>query len=75
MVVSGEYSEGLRTTAFPAVSAGASFITVTSSGKFHGVMQATTPAIIFRSFLAGEVPIENRGADFTCSCSKTSENL
>ena len=31
----------LSTTALPAVSAGASFITVTSRGKFQGVIAAT----------------------------------
>jgi hypothetical protein len=38
------YSEGLITTVLPAASAGASFQAVSSSGEFHGMMQATTPS-------------------------------
>ena len=34
---------GLNTTVFPATSAGAIFHTGIAIGKFHGVMQATTP--------------------------------
>ena len=42
-VLSGVISEGLITQVLPAASAGASFHAKSSSGKFHGVMQATTP--------------------------------
>jgi hypothetical protein len=34
---------GLTTTAQPAASAGASFQTTSATGKFHGVIAATTP--------------------------------
>ena len=34
---------GLRTTVFPATSAGAIFQTGMATGKFQGVMAATTP--------------------------------
>ena len=37
-------SDGLRTTVFPNASAGAAFQRGMASGKFHGVMRATTPS-------------------------------
>ena len=43
-VVSGVNGEGLITSVFPASSAGAIFHTPSSSGKFHGVIAATTPS-------------------------------
>jgi hypothetical protein len=42
--VSGVSSAGLRTTVLPAASAGASFHDAMTSGKFQGVMSATTPS-------------------------------
>ena len=42
--VSGVSSAGLRTTVLPAASAGASFHEAIVSGKFHGVISATTPS-------------------------------
>ena len=42
--VSGVSSAGLSTTVLPAASAGASFHDAIVSGKFHGVMSATTPS-------------------------------
>ena len=42
--VSGVSSAGLRTTVFPAASAGAIFHDAMFSGKFHGVISATTPS-------------------------------
>ena len=41
---SGVRVAGLNTTAFPATSAGAIFHAGMATGKFHGVMQATTPS-------------------------------
>ncbi len=41
--VSGVSSAGLSTTVLPAASAGASFQAAIASGKFHGVISATTP--------------------------------
>ncbi len=41
--VSGVSSAGFSTTVFPAASAGASFQAAIASGKFHGVISATTP--------------------------------
>ena len=40
---SGESSEGLRITALPAASAGATLVASFMMGEFHGVMAATTP--------------------------------
>lgn len=40
---SGVHSAGLRTTAFPAASAGAIFCASLAMGEFHGVMAPTTP--------------------------------
>ena len=42
--VSGVSSAGLRTTVLPAASAGAIFHDAMFSGKFHGVISATTPS-------------------------------
>lgn len=42
--VSGVTSEGLATTQLPAASAGAIFQVNRYSGRFHGLMQATTPS-------------------------------
>src|SRR5215472_17173654 len=39
----GVCDAGLRTTAQPAAMAGAALRVIIASGKFHGVMQATTP--------------------------------
>ena len=43
-VVSGVYGDGLSTSVLPARSAGAIFQKARVSGKFHGVMAATTPS-------------------------------
>ena len=43
-MLSGVCSAGLRTTQLPAASAGASFHTAISSGKFHGMICPTTPS-------------------------------
>ncbi len=40
----GVCSAGLSTTQLPAASAGASFHTAISSGKFHGMICPTTPS-------------------------------
>lgn len=40
---SGVHSAGLRTTALPAASAGASFWASLAMGEFHGVIAPTTP--------------------------------
>ena len=42
--VSGVSVAGLKTTVLPATSAGAIFQTGMATGKFQGVMQATTPS-------------------------------
>ena len=42
-VASGVYGDGLTTTVLPARSAGANFQAAIDSGKFHGVIAATTP--------------------------------
>jgi len=42
--VSGVVSAGLRTTVFPAASAGAIFQASISSGKFHGMIWPQTPS-------------------------------
>ncbi len=42
--MSGVSSAGLATTAFPAASAAATWPVKIASGKFHGLMQATTPS-------------------------------
>jgi len=39
----GVISDGFKTTALPAASAGAIFCASIVSGEFHGVMAATTP--------------------------------
>ncbi len=44
MIDTGVCSAGLSTTQFPAASAGASFQVAMSSGKFHGMIWATTPS-------------------------------
>ena len=41
---SGVCSAGFSTTQLPAASAGASFQVAISSGKFHGMICATTPS-------------------------------
>ena len=40
----GVCSAGLSTTVFPAAMAGASFQVAIRSGKFHGMICATTPS-------------------------------
>ncbi len=42
--VQGVTSEGLATTVLPAASAGAIFQVNRYSGRFHGLMQPTTPS-------------------------------
>jgi hypothetical protein len=42
--VSGVSSEGLQITAFPVARAGATFHDRRYSGRFHGVINATTPS-------------------------------
>ena len=44
MIDTGVCSAGLITTQFPAASAGASFHTAMSSGKFQGMIWPTTPS-------------------------------
>ena len=44
MIATGVCSAGLSTTQFPPASAGASFHTAMRSGKFHGMICATTPS-------------------------------
>jgi hypothetical protein len=41
--VSGVSSAGFSTTVLPAASAGATFVDSSHSGKFHGVINPTTP--------------------------------
>ncbi|GAA2845440.1 hypothetical protein GCM10020220_038510 [Nonomuraea rubra] len=41
---SGERSDGLSTTVFPAASRGPSAPRVMGTGKFHGTMTAVTPS-------------------------------
>ncbi len=41
--MSGVFDAGLSTTLLPIASAGASFQTAITSGKFHGTMPAHTP--------------------------------
>ena len=41
--VSGVFDAGLSTTLLPIASAGASFHTAITSGKFHGMIPAQTP--------------------------------
>ena len=43
-LVSGVVSAGLRTTVFPAASAGAIFHAAISSGKFQGITCPATPS-------------------------------
>ena len=43
MALTGAISLGLRTTVQPATMAGAIFKVIWLSGKFHGVIQPTTP--------------------------------
>src|SRR4029077_11202543 len=42
--VSGVYGDGVVTTVLPASQAGASFHARRITGKFHGVIAATTPS-------------------------------
>ena len=42
--VSGVYGDGFATTVLPASHAGASFHASRITGKFHGVIAATTPS-------------------------------
>ena len=44
MIEAGVCSAGLRTTQLPAASAGESFQTAISSGKFQGMIWPTTPS-------------------------------
>ncbi len=44
MIDTGVCSAGLITTQLPAASAGASFHTAISSGKFQGMIWPTTPS-------------------------------
>lgn len=44
MMEVGVCSAGLSTTQLPAARAGASFHAAMSSGKFHGMIDATTPS-------------------------------
>ena len=44
MIETGVCSAGLSTTQLPAASAGASFHTAISSGKFQGMICPTTPS-------------------------------
>ena len=44
MIPIGVCSAGFSTTQLPAASAGASFHTAMSSGKFHGMICPTTPS-------------------------------
>ena len=44
MIDIGVCSAGFSTMQLPAASAGASFQTAISSGKFHGMICATTPS-------------------------------
>ncbi len=41
--VSGVWLAGFKITVFPIASAGATFHTAMSKGKFHGTIAATTP--------------------------------
>jgi hypothetical protein len=41
--VSGVWTRGLEDDGVPAASAGATFQTASSNGKFHGTIAATTP--------------------------------
>ena len=43
-IEAGVCSAGLSTIALPPASAGASFHTAISSGKFHGMIWPTTPS-------------------------------
>ena len=43
IAVSGDFSEGLRTSELPAASAGPIFQAAMISGKFHGTIAPTTP--------------------------------
>jgi len=58
--VSGVADAGLRTTVQPAASAGAIFATAWWSGKFHGVIAATTPT---GSGTTSELPIFSSNAN------------
>ena len=44
MIATGVCSAGLRTTVFPAATAGANFHVAMSNGKFHGIICPTTPS-------------------------------
>ncbi len=60
---SGVCSAGLSTTVHPAASAGPSFHAAISSGKFHGMICATTPTGSRRVYawksLSGAVSVES----------------
>src|SRR5467141_2172929 len=43
IVLRGVLLDGFVTTVFPVISAGASFLATVADGKFHGVIDATTP--------------------------------
>src|SRR6202011_4193196 len=62
----GVSDAGLKTTALPAISAGKIFQDGIAIGKFHGVMQATTPSgtrtVIAHLFLSSE------GTVSPCGC-------
>ncbi len=53
---SGVLLAGLHTTAQPAASAGASLRPSMALGKFHGVMQATTPIACLITTIRLSVP-------------------
>ena len=44
MVIAGASEAGLRITVLPLTKAGASFHAGRAMGKFHGVINATTPS-------------------------------
>src|SRR5260370_1120549 len=48
IVLRGVLLDGFVTTVFPVISAGASFLATVADGKFHGVIDATTPIGNFR---------------------------
>ena len=56
MAVVGVSSEGLTTTVFPHINAGATFQVIRSNGRFQGQMTAITPRGVRRRYLSAPLP-------------------
>ncbi len=70
--VTGVCGDGLRTTVFPAASAGASFHDAAAIGKLKGTMQAQTPTGSFRMMLRLGTGTSSACSSSSASCARSS---